>query len=58
MQSNADGFITTEKDVVNLGPRISRLSPTAIARVAMEIVDPADALDTVLRVIDDRRQRT
>lgn len=54
-QSNADGFITTEKDVLNLGPRISRLSPTAIARVIMEIVDPPDALDPVLQFIHNRK---
>lgn len=57
-QSNADGFITTEKDVVNLEQRIARLGPISVAKVTMEIVDPADAVDTVLRVIQDRRQRT
>ncbi len=57
MQSSADGFITTEKDAVNLGARISRLGRVAIAQVTMEIIDPADAVDTVLRVIDDCKRR-
>lgn len=56
-QSGADGFITTEKDAVNLGPRISGLGRVAIAQVTMEIVDPADAVDTLLRIIDDRKRR-
>jgi tetraacyldisaccharide 4'-kinase len=54
-QSNADGFITTEKDVVNLGQRISRLGPMAIARVTMDIVDPADAIDALLHAIHNRK---
>lgn len=57
-QNNVDGFITTEKDAVNLGPRISRLGSTAIAKVTMQIVDPADAVDTILSMINDRRQQT
>src|SRR6185437_2342278 len=50
-QSTADGFITTEKDAVNLGPRMSLLGPVAVAQVTMEIADPADAADTLLSII-------
>lgn len=57
-QSNADGFITTEKDVVNLESRILRLGSVAVAKVTMEIIDPADAVGTVLCEINDRRHRT
>ena len=49
------GFITTEKDAVNLGPLLSQLGTVAIAKVAMELTEPADALDTMLAVIADRR---
>lgn len=49
-QHGADGFITTEKDVVNLGKLISDLGQVTVARVAMQF-DPADALDAMLRVI-------
>lgn len=55
MQSGADGFITTEKDAVNLGSRISRLTPLSVAQVTMEIVDPANAVDTVLQAIHNRK---
>ncbi len=51
--NDAGGFITTEKDAVNLGARISLLSPLAVAQVTMEIVEPADAVDTVLRVVQN-----
>jgi tetraacyldisaccharide 4'-kinase len=54
-QNHAGGFITTEKDAINLGPLLGALGPFAVARVAMELLDPADALDTILRVIHDRR---
>ncbi len=57
-QSNAGGFITTEKDAVNLGQRVSQLDPIGIAQVTMEIVDPADAVDSIWRVLGDRKQRT
>jgi len=54
-QNNAGGFITTEKDAINLGPLLPSLEPVAVARVVMELLDPADALDTILRVIHERR---
>jgi tetraacyldisaccharide 4'-kinase len=54
-QNNADGFITTEKDAVNLGPRMSRLDSIATAKVTMEIIDPPDALDAVLQFIRNRK---
>ena len=50
-QHHAGGFITTEKDVINLGPQLPSLGPVAVARVVMELLNPADALDTILRVI-------
>ena len=53
-QKGAGGFITTEKDAINLGPRLAQLGEVAVARVTMEIVEPADALDTILRLIDNR----
>lgn len=54
-QAGGDGFVTTEKDAVNLGMAISRLNPVAIARVAIEIVAPADALGTMLRLLNTRQ---
>lgn len=54
-QTGATGFITTEKDQVNLGSRIELVSPVAIAIVRMELSDPAGALNTILRRIGDRK---
>jgi tetraacyldisaccharide 4'-kinase len=53
-QNHSGGFITTEKDAINLGPLLSELGHVAVARVVMEL-HPADALDTILRVIAERR---
>jgi tetraacyldisaccharide 4'-kinase len=54
-QNRAGGFVTTEKDAINLGPSLSALEPVSVARVVMELLDPADVLDTILRVIQERR---
>ncbi len=54
-QNHADGFITTEKDAINLGPLLPALGRVAVAHVVMELLNPADALDTILRVIHARR---
>jgi tetraacyldisaccharide 4'-kinase len=53
-QSEADGFITTEKDAINLGGYLEALKPVAVIPVKMELVDAANALDTMLRMIADR----
>lgn len=49
------GFITTEKDAINLGPRLYELGRVAIADVTMELDQPDAALDTLFRVIQARR---
>ncbi|MGB7598944.1 MAG: tetraacyldisaccharide 4'-kinase [Candidatus Sulfotelmatobacter sp.] len=57
-RSEADGFVTTEKDAVNLGGYLGALSPLVIVPVKMELADAANAVDTMLRVIDERRVRS
>jgi tetraacyldisaccharide 4'-kinase len=57
-RSEAGGFVTTEKDAVNLGGYLDALSPLAVVPVTMELVDAANAVDTMLRVIEERRQRS
>jgi tetraacyldisaccharide 4'-kinase len=57
-QSGAGGYITTEKDAVNLGNALSALQPVAVVPVKMELQDAANAVDTMLRVIEERRART
>jgi tetraacyldisaccharide 4'-kinase len=53
-RSEADGFVTTEKDAVNLGGFLSALEPLAIVPVKMELTDPANAVDTMLARIAER----
>jgi tetraacyldisaccharide 4'-kinase len=55
-RSEAGGFVTTEKDAVNLGPYLSALVPLSVVPVRMELADAANALDTILRKITERKQ--
>jgi tetraacyldisaccharide 4'-kinase len=57
-RSEAGGFVTTEKDAVNLGGYLDALAPLAVVPVKMELVDAANAVDTMLRVIEERRRRS
>jgi tetraacyldisaccharide 4'-kinase len=54
-QHVATGFITTEKDQINLGAQLEKFGNVAIARIRMELLNAADALDTMLRVIRERK---
>lgn len=56
-RSNADGFVTTEKDAINLGGYFSALAPLAVIPVKMDLADAANAMDTMLRTIEERRRR-
>lgn len=56
-RSDAGGFVTTEKDAINLGAYLSALQPLCVVPVRMELADAANALDTMLRVIDERARR-
>ncbi|MBZ5720655.1 MAG: tetraacyldisaccharide 4'-kinase [Acidobacteriia bacterium] len=56
-RSEAGGFVTTEKDAINLGGYLSALQPTAVVPVKMDLVDAANAVDTMLRVSAERRRR-
>ena len=56
-RSEAGGFVTTEKDAVNLGPYLSALTPLAVVPVRMELMDAANAVDTMLRKIEERGHR-
>lgn len=54
-KNKANGFIATEKDAINLGPNLAQLGKVAIARVTMELDQADAALDTLLRLIAERR---
>ncbi len=55
-RSEADGFVTTEKDAINLGGFLSALEPLAVVPVKMELADAANAVDTMLARIAERRR--
>jgi len=57
-KSGADGFVTTEKDAINLGGLLGALHPLAVIPVKMELVDAANAVDTMLRLIAERRRQS
>jgi tetraacyldisaccharide 4'-kinase len=57
-RSEAGGFVTTEKDAVNLGGYLDALAPLAVVPVKMELADADNAMDTMLRVLEERRSRT
>jgi tetraacyldisaccharide 4'-kinase len=57
VKSEARGFVTTEKDAVNLGVHMSALRPLCVVPVRMQLVNAANALDTILRTIEDRKRR-
>jgi len=57
-RSEAGGFVTTEKDAVNLGGYLAALAPLAVVPVKMELANATNAVDTMLRVIEERRGRS
>jgi tetraacyldisaccharide-1-P 4'-kinase len=56
-RSSAGGFVTTEKDAINLGGNISQLQPLSVVPLEMRLDDAANAVDTILRTIDERRRK-
>jgi tetraacyldisaccharide 4'-kinase len=56
-RTKAGGFVTTEKDAVNLGGYLSALDPLAVVPVTMELTDAANAVDTILHKIDKQKPK-
>jgi tetraacyldisaccharide 4'-kinase len=54
-RSEADGFVATEKDAVNLGGYFSALKPLAVVPVRMELANAQSAIDAMLETIARRR---
>src|SRR5256886_12670276 len=54
-RSEAGGFVTTEKDAINLRGFIAALEPLAVVTVKMELLEAANAVDTMLRRSEERR---
>jgi tetraacyldisaccharide 4'-kinase len=55
-RSVAGGFVTTEKDAVNLGGYLTALAPLVVVPVKMELESAANAVDTMLQKIDKRKR--
>jgi tetraacyldisaccharide 4'-kinase len=55
-RSGAAGFVTTEKDAINLGGHRAALGAVAVVPVAMELLDPANVVDTILSTIARRKR--
>ena len=56
-KSGAGGFVTTEKDAINLGGYLSALDPLSVVPVKMDLADAANAVDTMLVRIAERRRQ-
>jgi tetraacyldisaccharide 4'-kinase len=56
-QSEGSGFVTTEKDAINLGGYFSTLEPLAVVPVTMTLSNAANAVDSMLRTVEQRRHR-
>jgi len=56
-KSEAGGFVTTEKDAINLAGYFSALQPLAVVPVKMELADASNAVDTMLRFLGERKNR-
>jgi tetraacyldisaccharide 4'-kinase len=54
----AGGFLTTEKDAINLAPNQSDLEPLAVAELRLMLVDPTDVVDAILAGIAERKPRS
>ena len=53
-EARAGGFVTTEKDAINLGPLAERLQPLHIVPVKLELEDAETIVDAILAEIDAR----
>ena len=54
----AGGFLTTEKDAINLGPEQRCLEPLAIAQLRLTLDRPTDVIDVILARIREGKPRS
>ncbi len=54
-QAEAGGFVTTEKDAINLGTLAQQLQPLAVVPVTMSLVEAEAAISQMLAYIEQRR---
>jgi tetraacyldisaccharide 4'-kinase len=53
-ETGADGFITTEKDEINLGGLCTQLQPLRIARLRLELETPEQAVNEMILAVQQR----
>ena len=53
-KAGADGFVTTEKDLLNLGPLAEQLQPLQVAQLQIELESPEEALSFLLDTLEKR----
>ena len=53
-RTSADSFITTEKDLINLGPLAGQLQPLRTATFKIELSSPEHSLNVILETIERR----
>ncbi|HVZ60255.1 MAG TPA: tetraacyldisaccharide 4'-kinase [Terriglobales bacterium] len=53
-QSGGGGFVTTEKDAINLGPMLEQLKPLSVVPVQMRLENAAEALGAMLDTLARR----
>ncbi len=53
-QTSTDSFMTTEKDLINLGTLSSQLTPLQAARLRIELESPEQVLRELLKTIEQR----
>ena len=56
-RNKADGFLTTQKDLMNLGDLVSQLDPIIVPILEMELLNAGACLDHMLATIETRRTR-
>jgi tetraacyldisaccharide 4'-kinase len=54
-QSGAQGFVTTEKDLINLGPLAEKLPLAAEVLLTLELENPQEILDLLLHTLEQHR---
>ena len=55
--SGAAGFVTTEKDQINLGALAERLRPLTIARLNISVDDSSELIDHIMKLVARGAQR-
>jgi tetraacyldisaccharide 4'-kinase len=56
VESGVAGFITTEKDQINLGALAEQLRPLTIAKLSLSVDDPNTLLDLVTKLVAGEAQ--